>query len=115
MKLFVLSLFLAIGIISGNSEPDPDSLRDLVNELRQELLVLRENHKLQGDSVEERLEKLEQLAKVKVLRTCEELAHHGVTKSDYYDIDPDGDNIGQPPIQVYCDFQTGNHSRYDQV
>ncbi len=60
-----------------------------------------------GDTVEERLEHLEEVAKVKVLRSCDELAKHGITKSGDYDIDPDGDMIGNPPIKVFCDFVTG--------
>ena len=33
------------------------------------------------DNVEERLEHLEEIAKVKVLRSCHELEQHGITKS----------------------------------
>jgi hypothetical protein len=55
----------------------------------------------------ERLEHLEELSKVKILRTCQELSEHGITKSDLYFIDPDGELIGHPPIQVYCNFETG--------
>ena len=33
------------------------------------------------DNVEERLEHLEEMAKVKVLRSCHELEQHGITKS----------------------------------
>ena len=58
------------------------------------------------EPLEDRVEKLEQLSKYKTLRTCQELASRGVTLSGVYDIDPDGDGIGQPPIQAYCDFTT---------
>ena len=58
------------------------------------------------EPLEDRVEKLEQLSKYKTLRTCHELASRGVTLSGVYDIDPDGDGIGQPPIQAYCDFTT---------
>ena len=52
----------------------------------------------------DRVEKLEQLSKYKTFRTCHELASRGVTLSGVYEIDPDGDGIGQPPIQALCDF-----------
>jgi hypothetical protein len=58
-------------------------------------------------SVEERLEHVEQVSRTKVLRTCQELKMHGLDKNDFYLIDPDGELIGQPPILVYCDFQSG--------
>ena len=58
------------------------------------------------DPLEDRVEKLEQLSKYKTLRTCHELASRGVSLSGVYEIDPDGDGIGQPPIQAYCDFTT---------
>jgi hypothetical protein len=44
---------------------------------------------------------------VKVLRSCNELVAQGVSKSDFYEIDPDGELIGSPPITVYCNFDTG--------
>ena len=58
------------------------------------------------DPLEDRVEKLEQLSKYKTLHTCHELASRGVTLSGVYDVDPDGDGIGQPPIQAYCNFRT---------
>jgi hypothetical protein len=63
--------------------------------------------KANDQSVEERLDYLEEISKVKVLRSCDELAAHGVSKSDFYEIDPDGELIGSPPITVYCNFNTG--------
>ena len=59
-----------------------------------------------GDYIEERVEKLEQMSKYKTLRTCQELASRGLTLSGIYEIDPDGNTIGLGPIQVYCDFAT---------
>ena len=58
------------------------------------------------DDIEARLSHVEQLSKAKVLRSCEELAKAGVDKSDFYEIDPDGQLIGRPPIKVYCQFRS---------
>ncbi len=60
-----------------------------------------------GDTIEERVERLEELSKLKVLRSCHELFQHGIKTSGLYDIDPDGENIGRPPIQVYCNYTSG--------
>ena len=40
----------------------------------------------------------------KVLRTCEELGASGVNTSGTYLIDPDGQDIGENPFTVYCEF-----------
>ena len=43
-------------------------------------------------------------------KSCHELAEKGASLSDsgMYNIDPDGESIGQDPIQVYCDFETNS-------
>ena len=46
-----------------------------------------------------------EISKTKALRTCDELAKHGVNRNGFYFIDPDGENIGFEPIQVYCTFE----------
>ena len=56
------------------------------------------------DEIEDRLEHLEELAKIKILRSCEELARHGVNKNGLYIIDPDGEMISHDPIRVHCSF-----------
>ena len=48
-----------------------------------------------SDNIEERLSYVEELSKIKVARTCEELARHGVRKNGLYHIDPDGELIGK--------------------
>ena len=58
----------------------------------------------QNDNIEERLAHVEELSKIKVLRTCEELARHGISTDGLYNIDPDGEMIGFDPIEVYCTF-----------
>ena len=49
---------------------------------------------------------VEELSKIntKFLRTCEELALHGISTDGLYKIDPDGEMIGFAPIEVYCIF-----------
>ena len=55
-------------------------------------------------SLEDRLEKLESLARIGTLRSCEEYSKYGIKTSGVYNIDPDGLLIGKPPIQVICTF-----------
>jgi hypothetical protein len=64
---------------------------------------------MSGDnpSIEERLQYVEQISKTKVLRTCYELAQSGVDQSGTYQVDPDGHLVGEKPISVYCDMETG--------
>ena len=75
--------------------------------------------------------RVENLEKIKVLRSCHELQQYGVTKNGklnrtlqryvYYNllhfkhliigkymIDPDGQGIGEPPIEVRCVFGEGD-------
>ena len=47
---------------------------------------------------------VEEISKTKILRTCHELARHGVTTSGFYEVDPDGELIGHDPINVFCTF-----------
>ena len=49
---------------------------------------------------EERLAKLEDLAKIGTLRSCFEYSQYGLKSSGSYMIDPDGGLIGQEPFQV---------------
>ena len=60
-----------------------------------------------NDDFEERLEFVEEMTKVKTLRSCEELARHGISKSGMYQIDPDGEMISNDPIRVNCIFENG--------
>ena len=50
--------------------------------------------------IEERLAKLEDLAKIGTLRSCYEYSQYGLKTSGLYMIDPDGGLIGQEPFQV---------------
>merc|ERR1712198_752986 len=47
------------------------------------------------------------MEKVKTLRSCQEYLDYGLSRSDYFEIDPDGPLMGYPPFTVYCNFDTG--------
>ena len=61
------------------------------------------------DILEDRVSKLEELAKVGTLRTCAEYAQYGLKTSGLYMVDPDGPLLGQPPFQVFCNFDAGKN------
>ena len=58
-----------------------------------------------NDSVEERLEHLEELSKIHTLRSCHEYDEYGINTSGKYFIDPDGPLVGIEPFEVYCNFE----------
>jgi len=64
------------------------------------------------DVIEERVSKLEQLAKTGTLRTCSEYAKYGLALDDVYTIDPDGPLMGHEPFKVFCNFTEGSTSVY---
>ena len=55
---------------------------------------------VEDPEIEERLTKLEDLAKIGTLRSCFEYSQYGLKTSGAYMIDPDGGLIGQEPFQV---------------
>ena len=54
------------------------------------------------------MDKLEELSKIKILRSCYEYGMYGIDQSGMFYIDPDGELIGQEPFEVYCDFEDGS-------
>jgi len=64
----------------------------------------RGNQVTQNKTLEERVEHLEDLSKIKSLRSCHEYSLYGITTSGLYNIDPDGDLL-EEPIEVFCDFE----------
>ena len=66
-------------------------------------------------NLEGRVDKLEQLSKVRTLRSCEEYASFGIKTSGMYPIDPDGISIGQPPFEVYCRFDEKTGQVFTEV
>ena len=81
-------------------------------ELYKEIKLLKNSKSTTEDDLEDRVEKLEEIAKYKTLRTCNELSNRGITSSGVYTIDPDGDGIGYEPILVFCNFQDGTTEVY---
>ena len=59
------------------------------------------------EDIEDRVAKLEQLARIGTLRSCAEYSRYGLKSSGMYNIDPDGPLLGSEPFQVYCNFDTG--------
>ena len=59
------------------------------------------------EDMEDRVAKLEQLARIGTLRSCAEYSRYGLKSSGMYNIDPDGPLLGSEPFQVYCNFDTG--------
>ena len=57
--------------------------------------------------LEEETRKLEETAKVGTLRSCAEYSQYGIKSNGYYQVDPDGPLLGQPPFQVFCNFTSG--------
>ena len=60
--------------------------------------------------MQDRLTHLEELAKMNVMRSCHEMAEYGVTKDDFYFVDPDGPLVGSEPIRVFCDFSSSERA-----
>ena len=59
------------------------------------------------DGLEEDTENLREMSKlIRTAKTCEELASAGISRSGMFQLDPDGENAGADPINVYCDFTT---------
>lgn len=58
-------------------------------------------------TIEERLEHVEELSKINSLRSCAEYAAYGMTQSGMYNIDPDGQLVGLPGFDVFCNFSSG--------
>ena len=94
----------------NNLESENKELKISYRELKAENVELKRFVK--DDSLEQRVEKLEELSKLKSVRTCQELSNRGITQSGVYEIDPDGDGIGFGPITVYCNFLTNETSIY---
>ena len=62
-------------------------------------------------TIEDRVEKLEQLASLYTLRSCEEYFGFGLTASGLFTIDPDGPLTGNNPFDVFCSFEDGKRTK----
>ena len=56
------------------------------------------------NNTEDRLSYLEDMIKLNVIRSCQEMLDFGIKTSNYYHIDPDGPLTGSQPFRVWCDF-----------
>ena len=131
--IFLLIMFSLLASSRTSSGTNIKGNDDVLNQLmtRLDKLTKQVEHLSKKGNVEERLENLEEIAKVKLLRSCHELEQHGVTKNGKlassekisilhklhskncvtigkYLIDPDGLGIGELPIKVRCIFGEGN-------
>jgi len=120
LLLSLFSFWLLLFSSSGSPEPNLtlESLNRRMNSIEQRLSHIEDIMKTgnnedkntfrnTNNTIEERLSYLEEVSKTKVLRTCHDLQHYGLQLSGFYFIDPDGESLGYPPIEVYCDFESG--------
>ena len=79
-----------------------DEIKDEMRaEIRAEMKAeIKAEMKDRVDDLEDRVAKLEDLAKIGTLRSCYEYSQYGLRKSGPYMVDPDGGLIGQEPFQV---------------
>ena len=77
-----------------------DKLESEDPEIEERLTKLEHLAKIENDNIEDRVTKLEDLAKIGTLRSCFEYSQYGLKTSGPYLIDPDGGLIGQEPFQV---------------
>ena len=61
------------------------------------------------------LDHLKEVTKVKAFRSCEELRQQGLQKDGDYPVDPDGELIGEKPIEVSCEADTGTTQVGDEM
>ena len=73
------------------------------SQLEQKFQEEKESMDLKVEEVKTHIEKLEELGKITFAKNCQDLFDQGVEVSGFYFTDPDGQGLGQPPIQVYCD------------
>ena len=86
MMLSFLVFTVALFSQSHGALEDDHDIKDLFKRLK--------------DDLEDRVAKLEDLAKIGTLRSCYEYSQYGLKTSGPYMIDPDGGLIGQEPFQV---------------
>jgi len=94
-------------ILAASAFHESEAIEELANEVDRlnEINAMNEKRIHMMEDLEERVLHLESLTRTKVLRSCHELSLHGVTRSGAYEIDPDGEARGEPPIQVFCRFE----------
>ena len=58
--------------------------------------------------INDRVEILEELSKLRIAPTCEHLSMYGITKYGTYNINLNKDTLGAKPVEVYSNFTTSN-------
>ena len=90
-----------------NKVGDLDKKNKLLEKKNRQLEMLNEQQTRKNNALEMNVKMLQELSKTLVVRSCEELARHGITENGIYTIDPDGELNGSDPIQVHCKFDSG--------
>ena len=106
MGIFSRLLFVLLASSSWGHGLNEEDFQNLLSKV-EILTTSNEQLRSRQDILEDRVSKLEELAKVGTLRTCAEYAQYGLKTSGLYMVDPDGPLLGQPPFQVFCDFDAG--------
>ena len=96
-----VTLLVFVFLLKGNlGHPDPiiNSLLNRIEGLETRVQTLeRQNSELKAEKndekgdVDERLNHLEEVSKMKIARTCDELSRYGITTSGEYTLDPDAE------------------------
>ena len=100
MLFFLLSTALLLGNSKGALEDDVKELMKRLKDMESNMSSMKDKLESEDPEIEERLTKLEDLAKIGTLRSCFEYSQYGLKTSGSYMIDPDGGLIGQEPFQV---------------
>ena len=105
-KIIVQLLFVILASSSWGHGINEEDFQNLLSKV-EILTTSNEELRSRQDILEDRVSKLEELAKVGTLRTCAEYAQYGLKTSGLYMVDPDGPLLGHPPFQVFCNFDDG--------
>ena len=104
----IIILFVLLASSSWGHGLNEEDFQSLLSKV-EILTTSNEELRSRQDILEDRVAKLEELAKVGTLRTCAEYAQYGLKTSGLYMVDPDGPLLGQPPFQVFCNFDAGKN------
>ena len=106
MGILVRLLFVLLASSSWGHGLNEEDFQNLLSKV-EFLTTSNEELRSRQDILEDRVSKLEELAKIGTLRTCAEYAQYGLKTSGLYMVDPDGPLLGHPPFQVFCNFDAG--------
>ena len=103
--LFTVLVSQSHGALEDGS--DPKDLFERLQKMESDMLNIKADLQdrmtkleVEDPELEDRVAKLEDLAKIGTLRSCYEYSQYGLKTSGAYMIDPDGGLIGQEPFQV---------------